>query len=219
VVDVFHPSAKRLLAAWRILVGVWAPKQWDLSLAALSQYTTPETRPDNPWIDRQKTSTLNSNSSNPATTEPSTHTPSSSSTRSPPAEEPAVKTQPRRRPPSRRIVRHVLRTRVEAVKALASFFDQLERMEGARRLKASPHLAKMYGVFTHADIPEVKVEDSSIEGWRDVHEVIRFLKERGAKIPTLGPEEEWAALSTEGEGDYSTMDETEPMVWMPPSST
>jgi glycerol-3-phosphate O-acyltransferase/dihydroxyacetone phosphate acyltransferase len=107
---------------------------------------------------------------------------------------------------------------VEAVKALASFFDQLERMKGLRRLKASPHLARMYGGFTNAGIKAEEEVHSPVEGWRDVHEVILFLKERGAKIPTLGPEEEWAALSTEGEGDYSAMDETETMVWVPPSS-
>ena len=92
----------------------------------------------------------------------------------------------------------MLRTRVEAVKALASFFDQLERMKSPRRLKASPHLARMYGSFARA----VKVEDmdSPVEGWRDVDEVIKFLKERGAKIPTSGYEE-WAALSTDGEAD------------------
>jgi hypothetical protein len=100
---------------------------------------------------------------------------------------------------------------VEAVKALASFFDQLERMKGSRRLKASPHLARMYGGFTTASIKDEEEVHSPAEGWRDVHEVIRFLKERGAKIPTLGPEEEWAALSAEGEGDYSAMDETETM--------
>jgi glycerol-3-phosphate O-acyltransferase / dihydroxyacetone phosphate acyltransferase len=195
---------------------VWAPKQWDLSLAALSQYTTPVTPPENPWVDRQKTPTPGSDSSALAKTETSVRR--LPSTNSSPADEPPVKTQPRRRPPSRRIVRHVLRARVEAVKALASFFDQMERMKGSRRLKASPHLAKMYGGFTNADTTGVKVEESPMEGWRDVQEVIRFLKERGAKIPTLGPEEEWAALSTEGEGDYSTMDETENMIRVPPSS-
>lgn len=213
-IDANYQRAKRLIAAWRILVGVWAPKRWDLSLSALSQYTTPKIPPDNPWIDRSKTPTPSSNSSDQATDRPPM---ANSST----AKEPPVKTQPGRRPPSRRIVRHVLRTRVEAVKALASLFDQLERMKGSQRLKASPHLAKMYGGFTHTDMPEVKVEEgvqSPVEGWRDVHEVIRFLKERGAKIPSLGPEEDWAVLSTDGEGDYSTIDETEPMVWMPPSS-
>ena len=217
VVDVFCASAKRLIAAWRILVGVWAPKQWDLSLTALSQYTTPETPPDNPWIDRQKTPTPSSNPSNPSTTGPPTQMPSTSTN----AAEPPVKPQPRRRPPSRRIVRHVLRARVEAVKALASFFDQLERTKGSRRLKASPHLARMYGGLTAAGMRGIKVEAEvhlPVEGWRDVHEVIRFLKKRGAKIPTLGPEEEWAALSTEGEGDCFTMEETETMVWVPPSS-
>jgi len=78
----------------------------------------------------------------------------------------------------------------------------------------------MYGGFTTADMLGVKVGEelhSQLEGWRDVHEVIQFLKKRGAKIPTLGPEE-WAALSTEGEADYSMTEETETMIWVPPSS-
>jgi hypothetical protein len=78
----------------------------------------------------------------------------------------------------------------------------------------------MYGGFTTTGSPGVKVEeevDSPVEGWRDVHEVVQFLKKRGAKIPSLGPEE-WAALSTEGEGDYPLTDETEPIGWVPSSS-
>lgn len=113
----------------------------------------------------------------------------------------------------------MLRTRVEAVKALASFFDQLERMKGSRQLKASPHLAKMYGSFTHASAHGTTADDVNlpVEGWRDVHEVIRFLKERGAKIPSLGLEDDWAALSSEGEGYSSPVEETDSMVWETPS--
>jgi len=86
-IDANYERAKRLIAAWRILVGVWAPKQWDLSLAALSQYTTPETPPDNPWIDRQKTQTLSSNFNNLPTTGPPVRMPSTTAH----ATEPPVK--------------------------------------------------------------------------------------------------------------------------------
>lgn len=37
------------------------------------------------------------------------------------------KKQKRRKPPSRKLIRHVLRARAEAVRALVSFFAQLER--------------------------------------------------------------------------------------------
>jgi hypothetical protein len=50
-------------------------------------------------------------------------------------------------------MRHVLRARVEAVKALAVFFDQLEHAgeqtgTGKRlKIRASKHLAEVYGGF------------------------------------------------------------------------
>jgi hypothetical protein len=42
--------AKQSIAAWRVLVGVWIPKRWDLSLSALAQFTKPKVPPPNPWI-------------------------------------------------------------------------------------------------------------------------------------------------------------------------
>lgn len=198
---------------------MWVPKRWDLSLAALSQYTTPQTPPENPWVDRPRTPVSDS-AANP---NPSA---SSSPTVKAPSAEPPVKARPKRRPPSRRLVRHVLRARVEAVKALAEFFDQLDRLAGSKRLKASTHLAKIYGGSTQPEVPGIEVESGSelqVEGWRDVREVIDFLKKRGAKVPTLGraaADGEWAALSSEGEGDsYTTNDEDEmEPVWVPTSS-
>jgi hypothetical protein len=35
----FVIRAKRLLATWRILVGVWGPKRWDLSICAGAIHT------------------------------------------------------------------------------------------------------------------------------------------------------------------------------------
>ena len=41
---------KRIQATWRVLLGIWAPKRWEYSIAALQQYTaTPKPLP-NPWI-------------------------------------------------------------------------------------------------------------------------------------------------------------------------
>ncbi|KAF9020653.1 glycerol-3-phosphate-acyltransferase [Hymenopellis radicata] len=153
-----YEHAKRLLATWRILVGVWAPKRMELSLAALSQYTTPVLPKDNPWIDKAK------------------KTPTSSSPPSPPLPaKPPVKSRKKRRPPTRRIMRHVLRARVEAVKALAG-----------------THLAKLHGW------------EADGEGWRTANEVTRYLRSKGAKIPSIQTsvsaiDDEWAALSSDGE--------------------
>lgn len=97
-------------------------------------------------------------------------------------------------------MRHVLRARVEAVRALASFFDQLAAGGADKKVYATPYLARAYGGGTAV------LEDNDVEGWRRAWEVIEFLRSRGAEIPMLGRmkiQGEWAALSSEGEG-YTT---------------
>ena len=200
-----QPSGKRLVAAWRVLVGVWVPKRWDLSLAALSQYTTPATPKENPWIDRPKTPSQNSGTSTPRSVV--TSAPSNDSD----MDEPPVKIRSKRRAPSRRLVRHVLRARVEAVKSLSSFFDDLQQCPRGTQLLASVHLARTYGQVVQRGINEATGLPES-EGLRNVYEIIGFLTQRGAKIPTLkqaSGETEWAALLSEGEGEgNTTIDET-----------
>ncbi|KAF8725175.1 hypothetical protein AX14_008302 [Amanita brunnescens Koide BX004] len=172
VIDDAYTRAKRIIAAWRVLVGVWAPKRWDMSLSALSQYTTPRTPPGNPWIDRPR----DISPSNSGHEEASGY---------------INNTQAKPRPPPRRIVRHLLRARADAVKALASFFDQLEKDQTGKRIKASARLARLYG-FT----------DVELGGWRYVREVTGYLKARGARIPS-GNIEGWAA------DGYTTTEEQE----------
>jgi len=188
-----YEHAKRFVAAWRVLVGVWAPKRWDLSVATLSQYTTPE-RPKG-WIEKPKSEQMPI----PLPTQ---------------VEEPPVKTRPKRRPPTRRIVRHVLRARAEAATALASFFGQLENGPKGQRVKASAHLARAYGGFVDpvvckADPAKNDGEQAQVspEGWRYATEVVAFIRKKGGKIASLdrGIEGEWAALS-EGEGTESDTD-------------
>lgn len=115
-------------------------------------------------------------------------------------------------------MRHVLRARVEAVKALAGFFDNLQRAPQSTKVHASVHLAHLYGELIEGDKVSEVTGLAEMQGRRNVHEVIAFLRQRGAKIPTLkgGPiEGEWAALSSEAEGDgYTTVEDTEP-VWVP----
>jgi glycerol-3-phosphate O-acyltransferase/dihydroxyacetone phosphate acyltransferase len=184
-------SGKQLMAAWRILVGVWAPKRWDMSLAALTPYTTPATPKENPWIDKPRRSGKNT----PTSSAPPSDT-----------EEPPVKGRPKRRPPSRRLVRHVLRARIEAVKSLTSFFDYLQNAPSGTSLPASTHLAKLYGSVKQTGVEEV-TGWPEYEGERSVHEIVTFLKQRGAKIPAIRHASkeaaEWAAALTsgpEGEG-------------------
>ncbi|KAL6303515.1 glycerol-3-phosphate-acyltransferase [Sparassis latifolia] len=211
-----YQRAKRLVAAWRVLVGVWAPKKWDVSLSVLAQYATPRIPPENPWIDRSKIRTKSS----PATLPP--EQPSSPST-SKPASKKA------RRPPTRRLVRHVLRARGEAAKALASLFAQLVGPQAAgKRVCASAHLARAFGGEVDesraagTETPEgleVPVEPT---GWRPALEVISFLRKRGAKIAALAErvEGDWAALSSEGEDSDAPNgegdnDKYSDVVWVP----
>ncbi len=165
----------------------------ELSLAALSQYTTPVLPKDNPWIDKAKKTPTSSNP--PSPTPPAVEVPKVLPNDTPQdllTAEPPVKSRKKRRPPTRRIMRHVLRARVEAVKALAGFFDQLERGGSGKRLHASAHLAKLHGW------------EADGQGWRTANEVTRYLRSKGAKIPSIQTsvsaiDAEWAALSSDGE--------------------
>ncbi|OBZ70864.1 Glycerol-3-phosphate O-acyltransferase 2 [Grifola frondosa] len=212
-----YEHAKRLVAAWRVLVGVWAPKHWDLSLSAVAQYATPRVPPENPWIDRSK------NKSRPTTPGPSS---SPSSTTSPSSSSPPSSEPKRRRPPSRRIIRHVLRARVEAAKSLASLLAQLERSAEVKRVCASVHLARAFGGQVDEVGPLEKETAESVEmptgpvGWRSASEVVAFLRKRGAKVAALGNrvEGDWAALSSDGEGEESDAlvgEKDEDIVWVP----
>lgn len=205
------------MATWRVLVGVWAPKKWDMSLAALKQYTTPLTPPESPWVTRVKNGQAKASTS----TLESTPTPT-------PALAPSDRDAKgrRRHPPSRRLVRHVLRARAEAARALASFFAQLEKSD-ATRVRASAHLARLYGgtidvaVVAHEPTSEGVAVRREVTGWRSAREVVAFLRQRGAKIASLEHEIEgdWAALSSDGEGDSSDTvpDKDEDIIWVPPS--
>jgi len=175
-------------------------------MTALSHYTKPRTPPPSPWVNRPIIATMNAS---PGVESKATDFGMQS--------EPTVKSVSPRRPPSRRLVRHVLRSRVEAMNALAGFFDQLARAGPEKKVQASPHLARMFGggIFApSANNANESIEEAqrNVEGWRYAAEVLIFLRKHGAIIPTLGQgplEDEWA-LSSEGEG-YATGEEQEPM--------
>ncbi|KAI0355696.1 glycerol-3-phosphate-acyltransferase [Trametes cingulata] len=215
IVNDNYERAKRLVAAWRVLVGVWAPRKWDLSLSAVAQYTVPRIPPENPWVDRTKVKVK----SRPVTPGPQSHSESESSTPSRPQQDgsPASPTPSsqssspspggkRRRPPTRRLIRHVLRARIEAAKALASLFAQLERAPDNKRVCASVHLARRFGGQIEDPNPNRETQEgveayAEPMGWRSAREVVAFLRSHGAKITGLGDrvEGQWAALSSDGE--------------------
>ncbi|PSR72628.1 hypothetical protein PHLCEN_2v11512 [Hermanssonia centrifuga] len=224
-----YEHAKRLVAAWRILVGVWAPKHWDLSLTALAQYTIPRVPPENPWIDRPRTKSSPTTPNSPTPLSSPTPTPQSLSHK---AGTPSSKTRKQRRPPSRRLVRHVLRARVEAAKALGTLFEQLDHASDGKRVRASSHLAQAFGGVLDEPAAPVNSSDTlegvgeveMARGWRNAKEVLSFLRNRGAKMGTLehSVAGDWAALSSEGEGDGTECESdsgfAEDLVWVPSTS-
>ena len=175
---------KRVAAAWRVLIGVWAPKKWEYSLTALAQYTATPIPPANQWV--------TGNSRVPAGGV---------------ATEPPVSQQPyrARRPRSGRVMRHVLRARAEASRSLASFIGQLETGPADKRVRASVHLARVYGGVESttgaSDISSTEESSPTFVGWRHAHEVVSYLRGHGAKVAALerSIEAEWVAQNSDGE--------------------
>jgi glycerol-3-phosphate O-acyltransferase / dihydroxyacetone phosphate acyltransferase len=189
----FFFSMKRVAAAWRVLIGVWAPKKWEYSLTALAQYTATPVPPANEWI------TGNTRAAGSGV-----------------ASEPPVSPHPyrARRPRSGRVMRHVLRARAEAVRSLASFIAQLEAGPAEKRVRASVHLARVYGGVENSmgpsDTSSTIVAPPAVVGWRHAREVVAYLRAHDAKIATLerGIEVEWAAQNSDG--DLSSAEDRDP---------
>lgn len=181
-------------------------------MTALAPYTTPALPAESPWIDRP-------HKSQSGTSTPDAKTNSIKGVESKPKRN--------RRPPTRRVVRHVLRARVEAAHALASFFAELEKAGPNKQVYACYHLAARYGILNKDSessqfIPTLEgVQNTNSNGGsRSAREVISFLRSRGAKIASLQDrrEADWVALSSDGE-DYSDTPgvEKDEIVWVPPS--
>lgn len=214
------------MTAWRVLVGVWAPKHWDLSLPALTQYTVPRVPAESVWIDkpRSRSSTPRPSTASPASP-PSPAAPEGAGT----SRESTPTPTRHRRPPSRRLVRHVLRARIEAAKALAALLVHLERAPEGRHVRASAHLARAHGGSVDpapgacADAAAEGVgEVDALRGWRDAREVVAFLRGRGARIAQLRDKVagEWAAQSSDAEVETTDVDSgVEDLVWVPSSSS
>jgi len=125
-------------------------------------------------------------------------------------------------------MRHLLRARGEAVKALAGFFATLEASDDAKAVDASIHLAKRFGWV--AEIPPTFPSDGGVDGkavpnvkgYRKAREVITFLRARGAKVATLDRkiEGDWI-LSSEEEGTAGESDkgEDDDLIWVPSGSS
>ena len=212
--------AKRLVAAWRVLIGVWGPRHWDLSISALSSYTKVEPPPPNPWLDQNK----------PRTPTPDPTNAKSGDSSAPKASESAgiLAATPKRRKrlPSRRLIRHVLRARLVATQSLFTFLAEVER--SGQNVRASLYLAKQFGGSYDPDAARPQNGEVDFlmtdgpKGWRGSREVFAFLRSRGAQIAALGEEDEgdWAAAppSSGDDGAEDSAGTTEESEWAPPHS-
>lgn len=232
---VRHIRGKQLVAAWRVLIGVWGPRRWDMGPAALKAYMVPEIPPPNPWIDRPLTPVPGSTSST-AQVAPK-----------PNAED--IKPAPRRKKvASRSLVRHVLRARIEASQALAAFMEELERV--SPRVRVSAHLGHLEGAKEDGYVSGVSSSDSgdyldagaarsesgattpgSSSGqekraFLEGREVINYLRKCGARIAHQAQVSDWAAAasSSDGEGHderrarQAPDSDGEEVVWVSPST-
>lgn len=240
-IDDFYSRTKRLFAAWRVLVGVWGPRRWDLSPADLKQYTVPEIPKPSQWIDRPLTPTPPVGAAATNTTAPASASPESA----------ADKTKKRlKKPASRSLVRHVLRARIEASRALEAFLQELE--VASPRVRVSPHLGREEGTIEEGYVSGLSSETgdyldvgaavgskaSSTPGtpltpgtpvpekraYLEGREIIKFLRDRGAKIAHQAGASDWVAALSSDEGESETpalspgVDEVDEVFWVKPSA-
>ncbi|CAE6483869.1 unnamed protein product [Rhizoctonia solani] len=201
MIDDNYEHAKRFMAAWRVLIGVWGPKRWDLSGTAVELWAKPRERPANEWL-------------NPA---PTDNKPPTNETK--PGEVGGVanvkpaSTRPQKRPASRGLIRHVLRARLHATRALASYFEELQRSD--RLLPATQCVSELdVGLSS-------KLGDDEILPRRHGLAVVDYLRSKGAQIAQLSHKNpsDWAALSSDGEFDTPRDEHSENITWVPPHSS
>jgi len=207
LIDDNYTHAKRLLAAWRVLIGVWSPRRWDVPVASLKNYTKFVPPPPNPWLDVNK---------------PPKDAPPLAEVK--PMEE-GKAAKRRRKVASRHLVRHVLRARINAAQSFSKFLSEIKRSDG--KVRASAHLAARFGSSSTAFYSGNSTQVSNGElakastacqllpvdgptGTRSAKEVIRYLRDHGAQISNLDDvgEGDWAAEHLSS-GDEGAEDEEE----------
>ncbi|EIW71954.1 hypothetical protein TREMEDRAFT_36357 [Tremella mesenterica DSM 1558] len=177
LIDPNYNAMKRLVAAWRILIGLWLPQQFDMPLPSFIASSS-LFAPDPP-----KVAGL------------------------PPQATPEKYKRPKRLP-SRVLVRHVLRIRLEAARELADVLLQLEQTDG--ELYSSPWLAESYG----GEVLNISKEDEERLEWerplpvgrRGGKEVVGFLRTKGGRLGLGHVGGHWAASDGE-ETDVKGSDE------------
>ncbi|WVQ84664.1 hypothetical protein IAT38_006819 [Cryptococcus sp. DSM 104549] len=149
LIDENYTAMKRLAAAWRLVIGLWLPRDFEMPLPSfIASYRN--FAPDPP-----KVAGL------------------------PPTIAPEVYKKPQRLS-SRVLVRHVLRVRAQAASELANLLLTLEQSNG--KVGGQAWLVEEFGGDVIRD-PDSDVEDAFMPGgYRYGREVVRFLRQRGARL-------------------------------------
>lgn len=197
-----------------------------MSLAALTQYTMTQPPPPNPFLKLPENlkAALFRNTSDPTVPTLSSLDSKSIASKSEPAIAPVDASTDKRtknkRPPSRKLIRHLLRARVDATRQLAAFLKKIDRP--GVKVSASGFMASAFGGgqeslfkdvgagtdarYQTSDGKEVPGAvgtevDLNPTGWRYGQEVVRYLKDTGANVGKLLREAD-SVSGAEGEGEY-----------------
>lgn len=172
LIDRNYAGLKKLVAAWRVLIGVWLGSRVEMNL--------------NSFVDRA-----------------ASYAPNPPQVAGLPAGKEAEKYVRPEKLPSRVLVRHVLRQRVQAARALTDTLLELEAADA--NVDASFWLAERYGgdvlPLSKAEMELPAYERPWPKGRRGAREVVAFLRGRGARLGgTMGGESEyWANASRAAE--------------------
>jgi glycerol-3-phosphate O-acyltransferase / dihydroxyacetone phosphate acyltransferase len=214
-----------------------------MSLSALTPYTVNHPPPPNPYLKLPNNlqEALSRSTSTPTLQTPSSLETKSESTLTSQAHSTAGKSEPAIRstdapssqkrtknkpPPSRKLIRHLLRARVDATRQLAAFLKRIDKP--GVKVSSSGFMATAYGggqeslFANHATVSDGKaglgirtpdgrespgattVEyDLNPTGWRYGQEVVGYLKSKGARVGKLIREAEGiAGPLDEAHGEY-----------------
>ncbi|CAD6575431.1 MAG: hypothetical protein TREMPRED_001419 [Tremellales sp. Tagirdzhanova-0007] len=166
LIDENYTAMKRLVAAWRILNGVWLPHRFEMSLPSFLDSSS-LFAPDPPKIAGLS-----------------------------PDSEPEKYTRPKRLP-SRVLVRHVLRLRLEAARELAKLLFELESRDA--QINASFWLAEKFD----GEVMKMSKTEEGLNEWerslprgvRGGLEVVNYLRKNGARLGGARVDDHWAASS------------------------
>jgi glycerol-3-phosphate O-acyltransferase/dihydroxyacetone phosphate acyltransferase len=182
-------SMEQLVAAWRVIVGIWTPKARERPMDYLKSFI-------------------------PESATPVGATPADAVRawqKGGPPVSVAIKAKlkekkEKKRLPTRRLIKHVLRSRVKAAQALEAFLTELEGSD--TRVNAKPWLAELAAFGGDEDVKLANEVDDNPDilsripkGSRAGSEVVQYLRSNGAKITaSQAGLDAWAGAQSEFEG-------------------